>query len=178
MDSVILGIFVALAVWIFMKRRRSGKGRGGIFSRLFGGSSHVQPPPEIPPEKRQIPRVGKAGTITKGQIKALKKNCFETTKEWSFEEAALVLDSVTYLRAVCTQIGGKKLPSLELQNELLVFILKDKDLHDYVRNWGNNWRKTGNKDEIPGLKHNSQFKKVAEKVTKLINEPDNLNGNH
>jgi hypothetical protein len=115
----------------------------------------------MPPEQRQMPRIGKAGTITKGQLKALKTNYFEATKQWSFEEAALVLDAVTYLRAVCTQVAGKKLPPLELQNELLVFILKDKDLRDYVRNWGNNWRKTGVKDEIPKLKHNRQFELVA-----------------
>ena len=169
MDSFILGILVALAVWIYMKRRQRNKGSSGILSRLFKGSrSQAQPPPEIPPEQRQIPRIGKAGTITKGQLKALKTNYFETTKQWSFEEAALVLDAVTYLRAVCTQFTGKKLPPIEVQNELLVFILKDKDLRDYIRNWGNNWRKTGVKDEIPKLKHNSQFEKVAEQITGLI----------
>ena len=156
MDSVILGILVMLAVWIFMKRRQRNKGNSGIL-------------PEMPPEQRQIPRIGKAGTITKGQLKALKTNYFEATKQWSFEEAALVLDAVTYLRAVCTQFTGKKLPPIEVQNELLIFILKDKDLRDYIRNWGNNWRKTGVKDEIPKLKHNSQFEQVANQVSKLLN---------
>ena len=170
MDSVILGILVTLAVWMFMKRRRRNRGGSGIFSRLFRGSPQAQPPPEMPPEQRQMPRIGKAGTITKGQLKALKSNYFEATKQWSFEEAALILDAVTYLRAVCTQFTGKKLPPLEVQNELLVFILKDKDLRDYIRNWGNNWRKTGVKDEVPKLKHNRQFEQVANQATKLIND--------
>ena len=171
-NSIILGILVTLAVWMFMKRRRrnkgGNKGGSGILSRLFRGSPQVQPPPEIPSEQRQIPRIGKAGTITKGQLKALKSNYFETTKQWSFEEAALVLDALSYLRAVCTQVVGKKLPPIEVQNELLVFILKDKDLRDYVHNWGNNWRKTGVKDEIPKLKHNRQFEQVANQGLKLM----------
>ena len=170
MDSVILGILVTLAVWIFMKRRQRNKGSSGILGRLFKRSPQVQPPPEMPPEQRQMPRIGKPGTITKGQLKALKTNYFEATKQWSFEEAALVLDAVTYLRAVCKQFTGKKLPPIELQNELLVFILKDKDLRDYIRNWGNNWRKTGVKDEVPKLKHNRQFEQVANQATKLIND--------
>ena len=98
MDSIILGILVALAVWIFMKR---GQVKGGsLFGGLFTGlRSRVQSKPAT--KRREMPRIGTPGTITDDQQNELKRSFFEPSKEWSFEEAALILDSVTYLRGVC-----------------------------------------------------------------------------
>ena len=114
-----------------------------------------------------MPRIGTPGTITDEQINALKDNSFGPTKEWSFEEAALILDSVTYLRGVCKGVLGNEQPPLELQNELLAFILEDQDLHDYVRRWGEDRRKAGVNGKVTKLKHNNQFKRVAKKATDL-----------
>ena len=164
MDSIILGILVALAVWIFMKRGhvKGGSLFGGLFSGLRSG---VQSKPAT--KRREMPRIGTPGTITDDQQKELKRNYFEPSKEWSFEEAALILDSVTYLRGVCSKVLGKEQPQLELQNELLAFILENQDLRDYVRKWGEDRRKAGIKGKATRLKHNSQFKRIAKMATDL-----------
>lgn len=164
MESILLGIVVAVAVWLFMKHRQ-GNG-ASLFGGLFSGSrSQVQHKP--PPKQREMPRIGKPGTITDEQINALKDNLFEPTKEWSFEEAALILDTVTYLRSVCKKVLGNEQPPLELQNALLAFILEDQDLRDYVRRWGEDRRKTGISGKTVKLKHNNQFKRVEKKATDL-----------
>ena len=164
MDSILLGILVALAVWLFMKHRQGNS--GSLFGGLFSGS-RSQVKHKSPPKQREMPRIGTPGTITDEQINALKGNFLEPTKEWSFEEAALILDSVTYLRGVCKGVLGNEQPPLELQNELLAFILEDQDLRDYVRRWGEDRRKAGINGKVTKLKHNNQFKRVAKKATDL-----------
>ena len=164
MDSIILGIIVAFAVWIFMKRREEKS--GSLFGGLFSGSrSQVQPKP--PQRKREMPRLGTPGTITGEQINELKRTLFEPSKEWSFEEAALILDSVSYLRRVCKEVLGNEHPPLELQNELLAFMLENQDLRDYVCKWGEDRRKAGIKGKATTLKHNNQFNRIAKKATEL-----------
>jgi len=164
MNSILLGILVAVAVWLFMKHRQ-GNG-GSLFGGLFSGSGS-QVKRKSPPKQREMPRIGTPGTITDKQINALKGNLFQPTKEWSFEEAALILDTVTYLRGVCKEVLGNEQPPLQLQNELLAFILEDQDLRDYVRKWGEDRRKTGIKVKTIKLKHNNQFKRVETKATEL-----------
>ena len=164
MDSLLLGILVALAVWLFMKHRQ-GNG-GSLFGGLFSGS-RSQVKHKSPPKQREMPRIGTAGTITDEQISALKGNFFEPTKEWSFEEAALILDSVTYLRGVYKEVLGNEQPLLDLQNKLLAFILVDQDLRDYVRRWGEDRRKKGINGKTIKLKHNNQFKRVEKMATDL-----------
>jgi hypothetical protein len=164
MNSILLGILVAVAVWLFMKHRQ-GNG-ASLFGGLFSGTrSQVQR--KSPPKQREMPRIGTPGTITDKQIKALKGNLFQPTKEWSFEEAALVLDTVNYLRGVCKEVLGNERPPLELQNELLAFILEDRDLRDYVRKWGEDRRKSGVSGKTPKVKHNNQFKRVKKMATDL-----------
>jgi hypothetical protein len=164
MDSILLGILVAVGVWLFMKYRQGNSGR--LFGGLFSGSrSQVQH--KSPPKQREMPRIGTPSTITVEQINALKGNFLEPTKKWSFEEAALILDSVTYLRGVCKGVLGNEQPPLELQNELLAFILEDQDLRDYVRRWGEDRRKVGISGKATKLKHNNQFKRVAKMATDL-----------
>ena len=164
MNSLLVGIFVALAVWIFMKLRKSNS---GLFKSLR--PPPVRPSSQPPPEKREIPRIGVPGTITDEQFKALKRNLFEPSKDWSFEEAALTLDAVTYVRAVCADVAGKREPPLEIQNELLAFILHDQDLRDYVLKWGKDRREAGIQNRAPKLKHNDQFHRVARAASKLMN---------
>lgn len=164
MESIILGIIVALAVWIFMKRREGNS--GSLFGGLFTGlRSQGQPKPTA--KRREMPRIGRPGTITDDQINALKRNLFEPSKEWSFEEAALVLDTVTYLRWVCREVLGKEQPPVKLQNELFVFILANQDLRDYIRKWGEDRRRAGIGWKAARLKQNNQFKRIAKKATEL-----------
>jgi len=87
MNSLLVGIFVAPALWIFIKLRKSNS---GLFKSLR--PPPVRPSSQPPPEKREMPRIGVPGTVTDEQFKALKRNLFEPSKDWSFEEAALILD--------------------------------------------------------------------------------------
>jgi len=116
-----------------------------------------------------MPRIGVTGTISDEQFKALKRNLFEPSKDWSFEEAALILDAVTYLRAVCAEVAGEREPPLEIQNELLAFILHDQDLRNYVLKWGKDRREAGIQNRAPKLKRNNQFHRVSRAATKLVN---------
>jgi hypothetical protein len=155
MNSLLLGIFVALAVWIFIKLRQRTGGFRGLPSSPDPSSS------QRPEKRREIPRIGVPGTITHEQITALKRNLFRPSGDWSFEEAALVLDTVSYLRAVCAAALGKKEPPLQVQNELLAYILEDQDLRDYVRKWGKDRREAGIDDKPPQLKRNDHYERVA-----------------
>ena len=155
MNSLLFAIFVALAVWIFIKLRRRTGGFRGLPSSPDPSSSQ-------PPYKgREMPRIGVPGTITQEQITALKRNLFQPSGDWSFEEAALLLDAVTYLRAVCAAALGKREPPLKVQNELLVYILQDQDLRDYVRKWGKDRREAGIDDKPAQIKHNDHYERVA-----------------
>ena len=73
-----------------------------------------------------MPRLGTPGTITRDQIK-LKDNDFTPERQWSKEEAQLILDTVTYLRAVIYMVSEEASPPIEVQNEILKFILTIKN---------------------------------------------------
>jgi len=164
MNSILLGIVVALAVWIFIKLRQGNS--GGFFGRLFSHSGS-QAGPNLTEQQREIARFGTPGTITDEQLNDLRRNLFTPSKEWSFEEAALILDAVTYLRGVLREVLGKEQQPIALQNKLLVFILESQDLHDYVRKWGADRRKAGIKGKATRLKHNNQFERIAKIATEL-----------
>jgi hypothetical protein len=163
MNSLLFGIFVALAVWIFIKLRRHTGGFRGMPPSPDPSSSQ---PPE---NRREMPRIGVPGTITQEQITALKRNLFQPSGGWSFEEAALVLDAVSYLQAVCAEALGKREPPLKVQNELLAYILQDQDLRDYVRKWGKDRREAGIDDKPPQLKHNDHYERVARTAIRSAN---------
>ena len=160
MNSLLIGIFVALAVWIFIKLRQ----RNGGFRRL--PSSPDPSSSEQPEKRREIPRIGVPGTITQEQITALERNLFQPSGDWSFEEAALILDTVSYLRAVCAKALGKREPPLQVQNELLAYMLQDQDLRDYVNEWSKNRREARIDDKPPQLKHNDHYERVAKMAIK------------
>ena len=153
MDSLILAALVALALWLWIRRRRPG-----LFS----------PPPARPaaPPPRTMPRLGEPGSITEEQIDALQRNRFTPSTQWSFDEAALVLDAVDYLRAVCDEAIGEREPDLDIQNELLAFILGEEDLRNHVRKWGADRRSSGG-DTPTSLPRNHQFERVAAKARRL-----------
>ncbi len=154
--------------WMLFKIHRRRGGKGSLFDT--GGKSKAGTAPVSPPADRAMPRIGKPGTVTFNQIQALRHNNFEPDKRWSFEEAALVLDSLTYLRSVCSDVADNDdgPPPLEVQNELLRFILTEQDLRDHVRAWGERRRAAGEDgdgdDDFPELPRNRQYDRVAEKA--------------
>ena len=154
LGTVILALLTAVLIWFWVKRRRPG---------LFAGA----PKPVAPPALRTMPRLGRAGTITEEQIDALQRENFTPSAEWSFEEAALVLDAVIYLRAVCAETIGVREPDVGVQNELLALILSDEDLRNHVRKWGADRRAAGEADAPPELRRNHQFERVAAAARRL-----------
>ena len=133
---------------------------------------------EVP--KRDMPRVGEPGTISFNQISALRQNNFEPDKNWSREEAFLILDTVRYLRAVCRDVGDADdcPPPLEIQNALLRFILTEQDIREYVRKWGEKRRDEGFdefSDDEPMLPRNNQYLRVEAEAKRYLikdNKPD------
>lgn len=125
-------------------------------------------------KNREMPRVGKPGSLTYKQIQALQQNNFEPDKNWSREEAALILDAVKYLRTVCRDIAEddeEPDPPLDVQNELLRFILTEQDLREYVRKWGEERRAAGHGDydeDYPQLPQNNQYNRVRQEADRFF----------
>ena len=125
------------------------------------------------PDPAEMPRLGKPSSITLDQIKALHANHFVPDKNWSKEEAALILDSVKYLRAICREVSSDHgdEPTLEIQNSLLKFILTKQDIRDYVRKWGEERRDMGMSDfadDQPELAKNGQYGRVRSEAEKYF----------
>jgi len=149
MNSVLVAILVGLATWIFIKAGQRSRQR------------RVIPDNATAVKQQAMPRIGTPGTITEEQSALLKKNNFTPAKTWSFEEAALILDTTTYLRAVCADVIGPQEQPLKLQNELLNFILGDQGLREYVLKWGKDRRQEGLVNEKVVLTRNQQYERVA-----------------
>jgi len=169
----VIALLIGVAVWILMRRRGAGGG-SGFLSRLVVGGRRTEPAPAGAPEpptgQPSMPRLGEAGTITLKQIERLRENGFQPIPAWSREEADLVLDAVDYLRTVCAEaVSAEHQPPLDVQNHLLVFILTDEDLRNYVRRWGERRREAGIEDEPAEVKRNGQFDRVAERALALAN---------
>ena len=155
MNSIIVAVLVGLATWIFIKATQKARQR-----RVVPDNSSVV-------KQKAMPRIGTPETITEEQISLLKKNFFKPAKSWSYEEAAIILDATTYLRAVCVEVLGSRDQHLRLQNELLNFMLADQGLREYILKWGKDRRQEGLSHEKVVLKHNQQFDRVAEAVRKF-----------
>ncbi len=140
MESLILAILAGVAMWFAIQRGRKMKARRAARAN-----------PEAQPNLGEIPRAGTPGTITREQIKQLKANNFEPNDDWSREEAALVLDSLAYARAVLAEVTGRRDHDIEVQNRVYAFVLRDDDIREYVRT------------ERPAepLTHDDFFKQVA-----------------
>jgi hypothetical protein len=174
-ESLLFAFAIGWGVWMLLKiHRRRGGGKGALINRrdpVRSGPLRSGPvrPGQVRSGRaeatlREMPRMGKPGTMTANQARALQRTNFEPNRQWSFEEAALILDSVIYLRAVCRDIADSDdgPPPLAVQNDLLRFILTEQDLRDYVRKWGETRRNDGSdEDDDPELPHNRQFERVA-----------------
>ena len=139
-------------------------------NRKAAQTSTVARPPAA---RREMPRMGEPGTVTFNQIQALRRNNFSPEKSWSREEAALILDAVKYLRAVCRDVSDADdgPAPLEVQNALLRFILTEQDIRDYVRKWGEGRRRAGLGDygeDEPILSRNNQYARVEAEARKYL----------
>ena len=162
-NSLVVALAIGIAAFILIRRFRRRK--PGATPSAAAARTAAQAP--------AMPRIGTAGTITFNQIQALKRNSFAPDKSWSREEAALILDAVTYLRAVCRTVAGDEdgPPPLEVQNALLVVILTTEDVRDYVRKWGEERRAAGIDEfaaDEPELVRNNQFERVARAARKYL----------
>ena len=130
MESILLAVIIGLAVWLFMKNARKMRERKDRLS---------QPPPDADADAggasqpKSMPRFGVPRTITREQIARLKENDFEPHRQWSKDEAQLILDSVTYLRAAIRMVTGESGAPTEIQNNILGLILGDEELRDRIR---------------------------------------------
>lgn len=153
MESLIFALVIGLTVYLFMRRMRMLKRqkRQQAEDAARGGP---------PPEQESMPRLGTPGTITRDQIKQLKENEFEPSRLWSREEAKLILDSVTYLRAAIYQVTQEKDPPIDVQNNMLRLILTDDALREYVYEWGLNRTRDDDTAERPALERDEHFAKL------------------
>ncbi len=161
MESILLAAVIGLAVWLFMKNARTMRER----RRRLG-----QPPPDAgdAPPPKFMPRFGVPRTITREQMARLKENDFEPHRQWSKDEAQLILDSVTYLRVVIRMVTGESGAPIEVQNNILGFILGDEELREDVLDWGLNRTQeeedAGDEVELPP---DETFERIASHIRKL-----------
>lgn len=169
-ETLLFAFAIGWGVWMLLKiHRKRGGGRGALVGKRAAGRAAKQPARRDAP--RSMPRLGEPGSMTANQARALRRNNFEPDKRWSFEEAAVILDAVIYMRAVCRDVAGPDdgPPPLQVQNALLRFILTDQDLRDYVRKWGEVRRGDGTEDDDdPELMRNNQYERIAEAARKHI----------
>ena len=153
-ESLIFALVIALTVYLFMRRLRLMKQQKKLQAEEEerGGQ-----PPEDP---GSMPRLGTPGTITRDQIRQLKDNDFTPERQWSKEEAQLILDTVTYLRAVIYEATGEANAPIDVQNEILKFILTDDDLREYVYEWGLNRTRDEQAAPQPVLERDEAYAKV------------------
>lgn len=156
----------------------------GIHKRRKANAEHPSDAilPKVPSDKeRAMPRFGEPGSISFNQLQALRANSFTPDRNWSREEAALILDAVKYLRTVCRNVGDSEdgAPPVDIQNELLRFILTQQDLRDYVRKWGEDRRTEGIdefSDDDPVLVQNNQYHRVETEARKFMEPADKATG--
>jgi len=153
MNSLLLAIAVALGTWLLFKSMRYIKGK------TTGKLS-----------QQAIPRIGTPGTITEGQIEALTKNHFTPSRDWSFEEAALILDATAYLRTVYLDTTGEDDPPITIQNQLLQFILQDEDLRNHVRQWGITHRQSLDREEAVPIPPDPSRERVARYIAETLSK--------
>ncbi|PPR12038.1 MAG: hypothetical protein CFH41_00071 [Alphaproteobacteria bacterium MarineAlpha11_Bin1] len=157
-ESLIFALVIALTVYMFMRRLRMMKKQKRIRAEEGTGSKRPLDDPG------SMPRLGSPGTITREQIKQLKNNDFTPERQWSKEEAQLILDTVTYLRAVIYEATGEATAPIDVQNQILKFILTDNCLREYVYEWGLNQTRDDKAAPQPTLDHDEFYQQVEAEV--------------
>ena len=161
MENILLAVVIGVTVWLFMRNARKMRARRrGLIQSPTESDTGTQP--------KSMPRIGVAGTISREQIALLKRNNFEPHRQWSTEEAQLILDSVTYLRAVIRMVTGEPDAPIEVQNNILGYMLVDEELRENVLEWGLN--RTHEEEEVGldvELLQDDTFERVAAYVREL-----------
>jgi len=123
MESLIVAILAGLSMWFAIRQGRKRRAR-----RVALAAQAAQPP-----AVGTMPRLGTPGTISREQIKALKTNNFEPGTDWSWEEAALVLDGLAYARGVLAAVTGRRDHDIDVQNQVFAFVMRDDVIREFVR---------------------------------------------
>ena len=160
MENLIFAAVIGLTVYLFMRRLKNMKAQ----KRRQVEEAASGEPPEEP---GSMPRLGSPGSITREQIKLLKENDFEPSRLWSTEEAKLILDAVTYQRAVIYMTTGEADPPIEVQNQLMKIILSDDELREHVYEWGLNRTRDEDSAPQPVLERNEFFALIEAAVLEL-----------
>lgn len=163
MDSILLAAAIAVAVWLFMRRARMTRARQQQRARAAQAD-------ETGDAQQSMPRIGTPGTITRLQQQALKDQLFEPSRLWSKEEAALILDAVSYLRTVIEDVTGDANPPLEIQNKVLGLILTDEELREFILDMERNRTREEEAMETPPVPRDQHFERVAGFVRDLWDE--------
>ena len=165
MDSLLIAVAVGLVIWMLMRRAAYARARRQFGARQSApGSGDADAPPG---DEKSMPRIGVPGTITRGQMAELQANNFEPMRQWSKEEAQLILDTVVYFRAVILDETGDTDPPLEVQNRLLSFILTDEELRDTVQEWSLNRTREEEEAGRIVLPRDETYERVADEVAEL-----------
>lgn len=158
-ENLIFAAVIGLTVFLFMRRLRLMREQRRRQQQQAMNDDFADP--------GSMPRLGSPGTITREQMRELRKNDFEPSRLWSREEAQLILDAVAYLRAVIYVATRESDPPVDVQNHLLKLILSDDDMREYVREWGLNRTHADEEAEHPELERNEVFRKVETAVGEL-----------
>ena len=165
MDSLLIAVAVGLAVWLLMRRAVYRRARRQMeMRRQAPGAEADAAPPE---GQKSMPRLGVPGTITRAQMAQLRALDFEPMRQWSKEEAQLILDTVVYFRAVILDETGDSNPPLDVQNRLLGFILTDEELRDAVLEWSMNRTREEEEAERIVLPRDETYDRVADEIAEL-----------
>ena len=123
MESLIVAILAGLSMWFAI---RQGRKRRARLAALAAQAAQ-------PPAAGTMPRLGTPGTISREQTKALEANNFEPSPDWSWEEAALMLDGLAYARGVLAAVTGRRDHDIDVQNQVFAFVMRDDVIREYVR---------------------------------------------
>ena len=114
-----------------------------------------------------MPRIGQSGSITRTQMKELKDKDFEPSRVWSKEEAQLILDAVDYLRALIARETGETKTPMEVQNQVLAFILSDEEMREFLVDRARNLTRDETERGKLEPEQDEKYARVAEFVTGL-----------
>ena len=165
MESWIFAVVIGVTVWLFFRNARvmRERRRQQMEARASGGASA-----EEVAEPKSMPRFGVPRTITREQMRELKANDFEPQREWSKDEAQLILDTVTYLRAAIRIVTGETGAPIEVQNSILSFILGEDKLRESVLDWSlNRTREEEDAGEDADLPADETFEAIAAHIREL-----------
>ncbi len=162
MDSLLIAFAIGLVIWLMMRRIVQQRAR----QRMAAQQARAEAPGEAEAAQRSMPRIGAPGTVSRAQMAELRGHHIEPSRQWSREEAQLILDAVSYLHAVIEDETGDADPPIEIQSKVLAFILTEEALREAVLDWSLN--RTHDDDETPGsLPRDETYARIAEFVTEL-----------